>query len=185
MIDDDGDEIVIAIEAGDEITFAVEDVSQAVTVEDGDSLAVAVEEPESLGVAVESGPELSVAIQDGETSDPAGVYFAEAVGSIGGGRVVRRASVGVVYADASLLANSTPGIGVSEHAAADGGLVAVRHYGELSDPAWSWTPGQPIYLGSNGVMIQTVPAGNLVVVARAVTTQMIFVDPQPPILLAN
>jgi hypothetical protein len=79
-----------------------------------------------------------------------------ASGSISGHRAVCDASGLAVYADHSTeTAHSL--VGVSYNAAITGGTVNVVTAGPLSDPAFSFIPGLPIYVGVAGALVQTAP----------------------------
>jgi hypothetical protein len=56
-------------------------------------------------------------------------------------------------------------------------------YGELTNPAWSWTPNQLLYL--NGSLLSATPptSGFVQQLAVAKTSDTVFVSPQLPYLL--
>lgn len=75
-------------------------------------------------------------------------------------------------------------LGVTTQAVVAGDTPTVLVYGDLHDSGWTWTPGQYIYLGTNGVLTQTPPtAGTVYVLATAVTPTHIFVNIREPIAL--
>jgi hypothetical protein len=98
--------------------------------------------------------------------------------AIGGHRAV---AVGGVYADQS----STPEVlGISTAAYSAGQLMALRDSGLISEPGWTWSVNQPIYLGNTGALTQAAPASGYVVelgVATSATQMRISI--QPPIFM--
>lgn len=80
-----------------------------------------------------------------------------ASGSISGHRAVCDASGLAVYADHSTEETAHSLVGVSYNAAITGGTVNVVTAGPLSDPAFSFIPGLPIYVGVAGALVQTAP----------------------------
>lgn len=56
--------------------------------------------------------------------------------------------------------------------------------GPVSDPSWSWSVGQPIFLGENGALTQTPPeTGFLLRVALPVSPTQIQIDIDDPIFI--
>ena len=89
----------------------------------------------------------------------------------------------VIYADVMDVATRNV-IGVTETAAAEDATVRIRHQHHLTDSSWSWTPGQPVYVGAGGVLTQTPPSATYIVhVGVAISATSIFIDIQPPIIL--
>jgi len=66
-------------------------------------------------------------------------------------------TVSVMSSNSLLDTHRIPGITLSAAAAA-GTRVSIRWRGEVSNPAWTWTPGLPIYFNSSGDVTQTLPA---------------------------
>lgn len=56
--------------------------------------------------------------------------------------------------------------------------------GQVTEPSWSWTPGEPIWLGINGVLTQTIPPGSLFIreLAEVIDPQSIVFRPESPIV---
>jgi hypothetical protein len=94
---------------------------------------------------------------------------------IGGQRAV---SVGGIYADQ----NTSPEVvGISTAAYGVGQLMALRDSGLLSEPSWNWTPNQPIYLGTAGLLSQVAPTSGYVVhIGIATSAVQIRIAIQPP-----
>ena len=75
-------------------------------------------------------------------------------------------------------------LGITAQAAAQGDTPLVIVYGDMVDSGWTWTPGQYVYLGTNGVLTQTPPSdGTAYILATAVTPTHIFVNIREPIAL--
>lgn len=59
-------------------------------------------------------------------------------------------------------------------------------FGELSNPAWSWTPGQNLYLGSDGAIVTTSTidgAAFSLQIGYAISSTLIFVKIGTPVIL--
>ena len=67
-----------------------------------------------------------------------------------------------VYCDAADAADADSAIGITQTAAAAGGAVTVVANGRMTDANWDWTPGRPVFLGSNGALTQTAPTTGFV-----------------------
>jgi hypothetical protein len=73
-------------------------------------------------------------------------------------------------------------VGVTTGAVSIGQPVSVQIQDVLDEPSWSWTPGLPVYAGTNGVLSQTPPSsGYLVVVGVALTPTKMRIEPEPPV----
>lgn len=107
---------------------------------------------------------------------------------LSGHRVVRRHNGEVFYVDAADLSDMIGPFRLTMAAAAMGAHVDVLAYGDLDEPSWNWMPGEPIYLGPNGALTQTVPTFPtslfLVQVAAAIEATSINFEPKMPILLS-
>lgn len=59
----------------------------------------------------------------------------------------------------------------------------VSTFGSMVEPSWSWTPQRSLFLGTEGLITQTLPAtGFLLVLGKAVSPTEIFIQLQTPIL---
>lgn len=98
-------------------------------------------------------------------------------------RVVRANGAGeAVYADHATGYDGV--VGITTTAVSMGALVTIQYGEALSDGSWAWTPGQPIFLGVNGVLTATAPSSGAVVrVGRAVSATKIIVEIEQPIVL--
>ena len=112
------------------------------------------------------------------------IVEATAGDALGGHRAVAIVGNEAVHADKDTAGHRGLVRGITTGAVASGGTARIQVYGPMAEPSWTWTPGQPIYVGSNGVLAQTVPTtGWLQQVAVADSATKIFVDIQPIIVL--
>jgi hypothetical protein len=137
-----------------------------------------------LVLNVELGAEQGPAGPPGDGTDIA-VYTA--TGAISGHLAVAETVPGfAVVASADNAAHVLRVAGVSIGAAADGTPLEVRKQRTLTHGGWTFTAGQPVYLGLAGALVQTVPVGALFiqVVGVALTSTSLLVAIQPPVLIA-
>lgn len=101
---------------------------------------------------------------------------------LSGHRVVVATPAGADYADPTNPDHAGAVLGITTGAALAGNLATIQAAGEMTEPSWAWTPGQPIYAGAGGQLVSAPPASGWVrVIAVAVTaTRLLLVD-QPPI----
>ena len=91
-------------------------------------------------------------------ADGDGAITLLASGALGGHRLVAADGAGgVTYASCDDPTDLPAVLGMTLHAAASGAAIAIRRVGEVEESSWSWTPGQPVYLGLAGVPTQTLP----------------------------
>jgi len=120
---------------------------------------------------------------------PAGAGTAEitilAGATLSGHRAVKELSDGtVVYASKDTLGDRHAPIWLTLGAAASGTPVTVQTYGEVTEPSWAWTSGQPIWLGANGLLTQVIPSTGFVLqVASALEPTVLYWEPKVPIVL--
>lgn len=102
---------------------------------------------------------------------------------LGGNRAVTINSAGqIAYPD--LTTNTSFVVGISTTSASIGDLATIQISGTQTEPAWSWTPGAPVFASTNGVLTQTPPAtGQVLCIGYAVTPTKIIIDKQPPIFM--
>lgn len=78
---------------------------------------------------------------------------------LSGHRAVTPAANGQVgYASNDNAAHLHAPLWITLGAASSGGEVQVMKAGPITEPSWTWTPGAPVYLGTNGTLTQTAPA---------------------------
>ncbi len=64
---------------------------------------------------------------------------------------------------------------------AHGETAQLQVFGPMRNPAWSWTPEQPVYLSTAGALTQTRPTSGFVqIIGWADTATIIFVNPREP-----
>lgn len=106
--------------------------------------------------------------------------------ALSGHQVIALNSSGLaIYASADDLSMAFRVVGISHNAASSGASITVQDRDVMTHGGWSWTPGQVIYLGLNGVLSSTVPvsATFILVMGKALSATSILVGIQPPIAL--
>lgn len=81
-----------------------------------------------------------------------------AQGAISALRVVSLSGSQGALTNPASVASLAAVVGIATIAAADGATVQVRGVGQVADPAWSWTPGLPLFCAAAGVLTQVPPA---------------------------
>lgn len=106
-------------------------------------------------------------------------------GALSGHMIVTRNSSGdLVYASNNDPANLNAPLWMTVNAGLVSESVQVLMFGEFQEPSWTWIPGEPIYLGINGVMTQVVPVTPSIFLAQvgyATGTTSIYFDQYPAI----
>lgn len=93
----------------------------------------------------------------------------------------------LVLATNNNLIQTTRVYGIATAAALTGVVTNVRMFGQVTNPAWSWTADMPIYLGEAGALTQSVPVGAgrfLLMVGYPLSATSMFIRPLQPIILA-
>jgi len=97
------------------------------------------------------------------------------------GQCVRIDSDGeAALASNTVAAHVAAAVGLAASTVLAGAMVSVKNRGAMSNDAWSWTPGQPVYLSTGGNLTQTEPATGQVLrvgVAQTATTLWITMWP--------
>lgn len=112
---------------------------------------------------------------------------ATAAVNLGGHRIVLLNSDGEAdYARADELTHASIVLGMTSHAAAEGTSVDVVRIGELEEVSWDWTLNQPVYLGLDGVPVQSLPynATFSLVIGFPITPTRLFLSIREPIILS-
>lgn len=131
---------------------------------------------------------------DGEQGPPgppgqAGVTYLTflADGALGGHRAVVMTTVGKVgYADNTMLTHANGVLGITIGAAADGDSVNVQTTGEVIEPSWNWTLNLPVFLSVNGLLTQTYPTGEFVLIIGVPTAPTkLIIGVKLPFVLEN
>lgn len=152
-----------------------------------------VSEASEKNIALETTPELFLITQgeqgppgrDGAVGASTAAYTAAL--SLGGHRVVTPNPAGnAVYADNTIINTANAVLGLTVGAAAAGDTVAVQHGGEITEPSWTWTPNNPIYLGINGLLTQTPPtnpSAYSLIIGFPITATKMYIGIREPIFL--
>lgn len=109
-----------------------------------------------------------------------------AASALSGHRVVTPAPDGSLdYASNDSVDHVHAPLWVTASAASSGAQLEALMFGPMIEPSWSWTPHQPVYLGTNGVLTQSLPAAPGAVfiaqVGTATSPTSLFVDRSPSI----
>lgn len=147
-----------------------------VTIRGGRQTVVQVDRATAVRIAAGVGP------RGPAGQDAAGATLTlPAATSIHAGRAVRLAGGQLSHPDTTNTAHADQVAGVAETAAVIGGSARFRTAGVTENDAWAWAEG-PVYVGADGVLTQTPPAGAwLMTIGRALTATSLLVDPEPPI----
>lgn len=84
---------------------------------------------------------------------------------LSGHRMVVSTPAGAAYADPTNPAHADTLVGLTMGAALMGDNATILTAGEISEPSWSWTPGQPLYVADGGLLSHTPPASGWVQMA--------------------
>lgn len=124
----------------------------------------------------------------GSPGAPGGTSQARvAASALGGHRLVRSTSAAAVdYATATNASHGDDTLGMTLGAADEGQLVNVQRSGPVSFNGWTWTPGEPVFLGANGLPTQTpldlVDGATFIqVVGHAEDATTLYLAIEPPI----
>lgn len=78
--------------------------------------------------------------------------------ALSGHRIVYLDAAGKAqYASNQTASHALIALGLTLGAAALDEAVSVQRSGEVTEPSWSWTLEQPVYLGDTGLLTQTAP----------------------------
>jgi len=92
----------------------------------------------------------------------------------------------VYYGDRTNLAHMYKVVGITRGAANIGTNVEIQTYGLMTELSWNWIAGQPIFLGTNGLLTQIPPTnGFLLIIAKALTNTDIFISVKNPLILGG
>lgn len=164
-----------------------ETISTTITLKEG----IIVTEPSTVVIKTET----TDIVVDGGSQGPQGIPGASSVENtviagvnLTGLRAVILNSAGeAIYADSATASHSNKFFGITMGSSNIGTTVTVKIFGELTEPTWSWTPDQPVYLGNNGALTQTVPVSPSstfsLIIGVAVTATKIYINPMPPIFI--
>lgn len=105
---------------------------------------------------------------------------------LSGHRVVTANALGkLIYADCTIADHAAKVVGITIGSAAIDVLTQITAYGELTEPTWTWTAGQIIYLGRSGNLLTTPDpaAAFILLLGFALTPTKIFIHPREPIFI--
>ncbi len=122
-----------------------------------------------------------VAGLDGQSAVPNIAYYAGE--AIGGGRAVYIDGGVAYYADKDNTSADAV-LGITLNAASIAGSLNIRYIGVIVEPSWAWTPGEPVYLSTNGMLTQVAPTtGALVELGVALTATSLNIRIQEAVFL--
>jgi hypothetical protein len=126
--------------------------------------------------------------EPGPAGESGVVIVAPAGLNLSGHRAVVLNNLGeAIYADNNTVLHATKFAGITQGAVNTGSSATLQQFGEITEPTWTWTVDQPIYLGTNGLLTQTVPtapsAKFSLIIGVAQSATKIFLNPMPPIFI--
>lgn len=123
--------------------------------------------------------------EKGEPGVPGGVVVEYPAGHVmSGHRIVVLENGEAVYADRTVAAHANKILGMTTGAVIEHEIATIQTGGELTEPSWAWTLDIPVWLGTNGLLTQTVPTtGFSLIVGFPITATKIFIDIREPISL--
>ena len=97
---------------------------------------------------------------------------------LGGHRVIVLDAVGqAIYADHTDITHRDKVLGLTLGAALEDAEVSIKTYGEITEPSWTWTLNEPVYLGTLGQLTQVLPiTGFLMRIGFPIASDKLFVD---------
>lgn len=111
----------------------------------------------------------------------------EAGEALGGHRAVTVDANGkAIYASNLTAAHLYKVVGITLNAAILAGTVIVLKDGAVEETSWSWTVGSPVFLGSNGLLTQTLPTAPafLQILGVPLSPTRLLVSIREPIVLS-
>lgn len=83
----------------------------------------------------------------------------------------------ITYADKDTLTHEGNVIGITTGAIATGDKGVIHRDLNMTEPSWTWTPLQTIFLGNNGLLTQTVPTtGFILSLGQALSSTVMYID---------
>lgn len=106
-----------------------------------------------------------------------------AIATLSALRVIDMSSLG--YADCSILSNMNTPKAILESAVVSGSNFTATIAGTMTDNNWQWNVNEPIYLGRNGNLTQTIDNNSVYIqqVATAISINKILINFEVPIKL--
>ena len=131
-----------------------------------------------------------IVVSTGLATGPAGArggsYTAIAAHTVSGHRIVTDVGDGTIqYADNLTPAHAWAPLGMTTGAAIAGDPVTFLRAGTITEPSWTLTPLNPVFLGANGTFTQTPPVAPAFsrVLGTATTSTSIWIHPSSPLQL--
>lgn len=122
---------------------------------------------------------LEVATISGAGSIPFFTTTAIAGSNLSGHRVVAITNDIALYASNNDQALLSKQIGLTLHAAMSGREVSVLLLGRLTEPSWNFDPNKAIFLGSFGMLTQTIPSSEWICyIGYPINKNTIFFNPK-------
>lgn len=162
---------------------SVEQATIAVSGNAPAAVIVADRQAASIVTAGAQGP----AGRQGDIGPAGGTATTETAGEALGGHRIARLDAGgdAVYASNDVPADALSVLGLTLGAAVLGDPIDVQRMGEVTEPSWTWSLDQPVYLGTNGGLTQTAPsapaAAFQLIVGFPVSATTLFVSLREPI----
>jgi len=118
----------------------------------------------------------------GETGESGGNSFLlDTNSAIGGNRAIGTVGGYAVYADSQA---GVIAVGVTKSAVTAGNPVTVQSGGKMTVTGAGWTPGEPVFLNTNGTLTQSQPAtGISQVIGTAHSADVLLIEIARPINL--
>jgi hypothetical protein len=182
----EGDTIVVTTELPSAVVTSPN--SSTTTVKISSSDVVTVDTSDSIRVET---PEQLVVVSSG-TQGPPGIpgdsinYVHMVAGqNLSGHRAVYTNNAGKLeYADKDIAISADRLVGITTGAANTDSIAEVQIVGLLEEPSWNWDISGLIYIGSSGILTQSIPSsGYYYSIAFPVTPTKIFINKQPPIVI--
>ncbi len=142
------------------------------------------------GIKVGSGLSIDSAGVLSTTAASSGNILSKIAGAaLGGHRIVYIDSAGKAqYASNQILSDSVRTLGMTLGAAILDAAIDIQTFGEITESSWTWTLGQSIYLGVDGLLTQTPPTSPALfqrVVGFPLSATSIFLSMRDPIVLSS
>lgn len=155
-------------------------------IDNGTANTVVVERVRNVSATVRSVSTVQVASPgpQGTPGAAGGTYETRTASeTLGGHRIVRSTGADTVgYASSDNPDHGDDTQGMTMGAATSGATVNVQRVGSVTHSGWAWTPGEPVFLGTNGLPTQTPPSDGFVqVIGHAEAADTLFLSIEPPI----
>ena len=105
------------------------------------------------------------------------VFNTTATEAISALRLVALTSGGVELVNPSSIDSLMRMVGISINAASTDSAIAIRRSGIMSDPVWTWIPGQLLFCGATGVLTTSAPT--------SIASRQVGVAVDPTTILIN